>query len=662
MIAMRIGEPAKFLVVQRDGRDVLLVAAMGTETDVEVPCCLTIWEVVPDDADGLDLELVADTQRSAVEVAAVDFEGDGTDELLVTEGQFSTPEDEEADASLLRWASDRFARTAFVMTGSGCCPSMLDVADTDGLPGEEVLLFGFVDGVGSSLHRLTVDGTTVTLETAPRAQLGEMTDARALTLASGPAIVTADVSSQALTVWSWPTGGRLQEIAHRTTGGQIAAILGTGDETRIVIAADPTSGSILVVPGDLGGGAGPTATVSRDRRASSFGGAIPNLGDSVPPTPFFGVLPDGLPGSPDVFVFGGTRVAPDADPEALVTAAPMALLPDRVPMARVGPDGGWSAVSSQTPDIFAFGFGRADAAEDLLAATPAGALHLTSAATLTEVEADLGRLSPTLIGVAPDPEHPPILLVGNEAVDVEIEAPPGTTVTWEIRSVRDTATVTPDGVARIRLMEPAGPDAPDGSGANVGIRVVTPGGHAYWGLWRINVYRQPPDLGIRDEPSLVDFDPTLTGQTLPGSTLTINGVEQEIAADGSFAIPVEVGIVPTDLHVVVTDAVGNRTERVVSRVWPLDYRQLPFVPIAVLLTVVGRGIPVPPQARRATRARPARRRSHVRGDRRLTSGHAPGAPAPRARLRPGSLRRDRDSAPGPPSGRSGGAIPATSPT
>jgi hypothetical protein len=31
--------------------------------------------------------------------------------------------------------------------------------------------------------------------------------------------------------------------------------------------------------------------------------------------------------------------------------------------------------------------------------------------------------------------------------------------------------------------------------------------------------------------------------------------------------------------------VGNRTERLVTRVWPIDYRQLPWVPIAVLLTL-----------------------------------------------------------------------------
>jgi hypothetical protein len=586
MIAMRMNEPAKFLVVQRDGRDVLLVAAMGTQTDFDVPCCLTIWEVVLDDDGSLDLRLVADTQRDAFEVAAVDFEGDGTDELLVTEGLFAPPE-EAPDGSLLRWSVDHFARTGFTMPLDQCCTAIHDVADTDGLPGEEVVLLaaGAVPGP-ITLHRLTARGSTVHVE---HAQSGEVATARALVLASGPAIVTADYLS-ALTVWSWPADGDLREIAHRVTGGQIAAVLGTGDQTRIVVSADPSSGSILVVPGDLGGGAGPTATITRDSRAAIFAASVPNFVESSSPTPFFGVLPDGLPGAPDGYVFGGTWITSDPDPEALVVATPMALLPDMAPVARAGPDGSWTALVARPPFDGSFSLGRPNASEDMVTAATVGPLTLASTASVMEEEADLGRLSPTFIGVAPDLEHPPILIVGNEAVDAEIHAPPGTVVTWEARGVQDSATVTPDGIGRIRLMEAAGPNAPDGSGVNVGMRLVTPSGHAYSGLWRINVYRQPPDLGIRDQPGLVDFNPTLTGRTLPGSTLTINGVEAEIADDGSFTIPVEVGVLPTELRVVVTDPVGNRTERIITRVWPLDYRQLPFVPIAVLLTVAAGAI------------------------------------------------------------------------
>ncbi len=47
MIAVGLGEPAKLLIVQRGGAPVLLVATIGTDldADIDVPCCLTIWEV-----------------------------------------------------------------------------------------------------------------------------------------------------------------------------------------------------------------------------------------------------------------------------------------------------------------------------------------------------------------------------------------------------------------------------------------------------------------------------------------------------------------------------------------------------------------------------------------------------------------------------------------
>jgi hypothetical protein len=67
--------------------------------------------------------------------------------------------------------------------------------------------------------------------------------------------------------------------------------------------------------------------------------------------------------------------------------------------------------------------------------------------------------------------------------------------------------------------------------------------------------------------------------------VTVNGFAVDVATNGTFEAPMMVGLLPTDVRVVVTDPVGNRTERVVSVVWPVDYRRLPFVPFAVVLTV-----------------------------------------------------------------------------
>ncbi len=83
-----------------------------------------------------------------------------------------------------------------------------------------------------------------------------------------------------------------------------------------------------------------------------------------------------------------------------------------------------------------------------------------------------------------------------------------------------------------------------------------------------------------------DVAPLVSGQTIPGSTVTVNGRPGEVDSDGFFSVPVDVGVLPTEVRVMVADQIGNRTERVVTRVWPLDYRQLPWIPITVALTVV----------------------------------------------------------------------------
>jgi hypothetical protein len=146
-------------------------------------------------------------------------------------------------------------------------------------------------------------------------------------------------------------------------------------------------------------------------------------------------------------------------------------------------------------------------------------------------------------------------------------------------------TIGADGVARIQLLEPAGPNAPDGSGATASIWLVTPAGHAYYGTWRIRVFREAPSLAFTTDDALVDFSPSVSGRTVPGATVTVNGQPVEVAENGSFEASVDAGVLPTELRVVAVDPVGNRTERVVSVVWPVDYRRLPFVPMAVLLTV-----------------------------------------------------------------------------
>jgi len=581
MIAVELDDPARLVPAHRDGREILLVATLGTEATFSGPCCLTIWEVVDRDRT-LELRLVAATQRNADKLIAADMDGDGTDELLVSEGPQNF--DARLDVGLLRWNGARYERTGFTIPGiSGCCARFMDTGETDGAPGAEVLLAGPLVGPSgdapTGLHRVSLRDGAPFVE---RAAIGEVLAARALFLDEGPAVVTSTAFTT-LTLWSWPRDAEAAERrAARTSGGFPAAVFGTGSETRILVRTGDPPLSVNVLPGDLGGGAGPSVVFGRDTRPGAFAATVQITGASTL-TPFFGVIPGGLPGEPDVYVFGGRVVRPVSDPDALAEAASVALLPGLTLIGTVGPGGAWIALEFEISEATALDF-PPSAGVLLTARSPVG-IRLVATASLMEPEANGAHLTPSFFGVAPDPDHPGGLIVGNEAASAEITGPPGTYVSWVSRGDSGQTTIGADGVAQIRLLESAEPTAPDGSGAIARIWVVTPAGHGYHGTWRIRVFRQPPSLAFTGDDVLVDFSPTVSGQTVPGATVTIDGRPVQLAPNGSFEASVDAGILPTQLRVVAVDLVGNRTERVVTVIWPVDYRRLPFVPMAVLLTV-----------------------------------------------------------------------------
>jgi hypothetical protein len=582
MIAVELDDPAKLMRAHRDGREILLAATIGTDAQFDGPCCLTIWEVVDNDRT-LELRLVAATQRYADQLIAADMDADGTDELLVVEARLdSAPE--QLDLSLLGWNGVSFERIGFTIPDvSACCAIFLDSGETDGVPGAEVLLAGPLIGPGRSqptgLHRVSLRAGAPFVE---RGDLGDVIAAHALSLETGPAVLTTDGSI--LFLWSWPRDGQPDRQAARTSGGDPSAVFGTGADTRIVAGVafrDP--GSVLVLPGDLGRGAGPSTAFGRDTRPVAFAATVQGeVATSL--TPFFGVVPGGLPGDRDVYVFGGRLVRPASDPDVLGEVASLALLPGLEPVGTVGPAGAWVALLTEFSELTPLDIHPP--AVRLLSAVSPRTVRLVATSSLVEPEANGGHLAPTFLGVAQDPDHPTGLIVGDEAAYAEISGPPGTTVWWATRGrPSGNLTLGADGVARIQLLEAAGPNAPDGSGATASIWLVTPAGHAYYGTWRIRVYRQPPSLAFTADDALVNFSPTVSGRTVPGATVTINGRPVEVTAHGSFEASVDAGLLPTDVRVVAVDPVGNRSERVVSVVWPVDYRRLPFVPIAVLLTV-----------------------------------------------------------------------------
>jgi hypothetical protein len=295
-------------------------------------------------------------------------------------------------------------------------------------------------------------------------------------------------------------------------------------------------------------------------------------------------------------VYAGSKVTPDAGSPDRVRVEAIALLPGRRLMGTAGPGNRWMSTLTAPSQELALNAGRR--VVDLVAVAAIGPLELAATASLLQPLTPDFSLNPTFHGAAPDPDRPTAFIVGREAMDATVEGPSGTRIWWAIGGRQaGGATVSPDGLARIRLLD-AG-DGTEGDATVFSIAAVTPVGHAYQGAWRLRVLRQPPSLGISDEVPFLDMAPVVAGQTVAGSSMTLNGEPAQVAADGSFSVPVDVGIVPTEIRIVVTDPVGNQTERLITRVWPLDYRQLPWAPIAVfvLFTVAGLLYVYEPEAR-----------------------------------------------------------------
>jgi hypothetical protein len=446
--------------------------------------------------------------------------------------------------------------------------------DTDGLPGEEVLLVGQSDEDGrSTILRLSLRGGEPRFEASPSDFL---TTAHPLSLERGPRVLVGTAAS--LQVWSWPRDETPAVEVERAGGWNVATVFGTGADSRIVSVSSlyPVD-SVRVLPGEFGSETA-LADFGRDTRAGAFANAAAMEFQGVI-SPYSGLLD--LPG-PDgrmAYAFAGKWVTPDADPAILATSETMALLPDIAPVAAIGPEGEWTALLGSF-DIF-LPQSTTDTA-DLQQVHEPATLTLARTEAILEPEPNLGKLEPRWYGVARVPNRETAFLVGSEPVDADIAAPAGSVVTVRLGEASGSAQPT-NGV--FRVIDPATSQL-EGHTLPLAMWVITPSGHAYSGVWTVEVHRQPPDVDIVDDGAIINLSPSVSGTTLPGSTVSINGVTVPVADDGSFSAPVEVGLTPTEVRIIVVDPVGNRSEQVVTRVWPVDYRQLPFVPIMVLVTIL----------------------------------------------------------------------------
>ena len=548
--------PVRLLVRRVDGRERVTVASQPhfEEIDVGDPCCLLLHDIVVGPGEVPRRSVVGPPGDFADGVLVVDFDGDGTDELLATRslppaGNISFP----SLARVYRWAGDAFGLPTVTELdiGSGDTPFLL--GDSDGQPGDEAAIISVAGPSGlfrlavDRDDRVRVDAAGFVADEAIAVPLGEDRGVAAI----GPVI--------GLAVAPWPAGAPAGDPVG-TSGLSGARLLGTIEvEGQPRLAAHrPQSATLHLL--DL-----PDLVPWRDTSVGRSPAAATL--SARPPVPYVGLTSAGI-------VHAGrlvpaTPAGVDPDPVLVATLA------GAEPVGLLG-RGDWLAIHHAPYGPAAPGPGGGP----LVVPQPLP-LAWTSIAPTAEVlspEDGRGAFEPAIEGaVALDAAND--LAAGKDGFRARIEAPPGSRVLiTDGATVARVPVVVPDaGSVDVRL----GADAPE-QRHRTRLVVTTPAGHAYLAAWDVVIHATSPPLDV-DVTTPLGGAAAVAGRTLPFARVTVDGRAVEVTHDGRFSASVDLPPWPSPVRVEVDDTLGNRAEATLSAVGLFDYRMLPWVPIVGVL-------------------------------------------------------------------------------
>lgn len=563
-------EPARLLAWNEAGVERVLAVAVGVEREPRA-CCLTIHQVALDRGETA-LRLLADAQLAADGIGVLDMDGDGTDELFIVE-----PPSADAPGltvfSILRWQDGRFVRVATDAVAGTARSALHALGDSDGLAGAEV---GFtthveLDGPHDILHRIAlVDGDGLRID---EYELSVRAEPVPIDGPDGPLIALVALNAGVQLV-SWPAGDDLPTVtADSERRGIPLGSLGTRRGARLYLLGG--GGTVNILDAELA----PKPPIAASPPAAAF------LRDPGTP-PYVGPLPGGLPDGRDALIFRGQLIAdPGSAQGSPFTAAvtPIASLPGRTPIGVLGPNGAWIAMARA--DRFDAGRRGGLLAPERL---PGAVLQIVATEAVLAPELDAGRLEPALVGAVPDAREPVrSVLVAAGPFTMQVAAPVGS----EARLAADTAAVAAHtveveeegGVAVLPIQSAvSGADLPPRFGLRV--EVVTPTGHGYMATFLTRIETDAPEVDVSAPFAPLAGDVTISGQTEPGVSVLVDGLEVPVDEQGGFTVRVPAGLLPREVPVVAADQVGNTATTSVSVVMPIDYRRLPWIPIVGVLT------------------------------------------------------------------------------
>ena len=558
-LPLQVNDAARLLVLHDRGRERVIVAAIGLAVPDGRPCCLTLLEVRVAGS-LMTLTPVAGQQQDAVGVQAIDLDHDGVDEVVAIELPDAT---QRLPIRIYHPLAPASRPQTVILDVAGIDVANSIVADSDGLPGDELLAVAtLASGTHPSdrvLARVAWRAGAPVADIAPLQVAGPFA---VLPHGGQPRIVISSPELGQTLAVSWPAGGALTVAARAAFAVQPLTVIGSGSAERLL--ARPTGDTLSAVALD--------ATLRREPYVSATPAAagVATARDAAF-APYIGPWP-GRPDSLGTWVIAGQLIGPGAP-------RPMVALAGVEPIGAVDAAGRTTALFVGDPSH------RPRA--PTLSAAPSGSIVLVPTEQVLTPETRGGNLPIGLHGAVPIPGRPNLIATPGPTFDLLVNGPIGTTVVALVDGEPPTFAQTGGSAGRVVTLP-----INVGEGRNAGLRVlaVTPSGAGYSAAWRIDRRAGPPALTVNAPVISVGGSVRLDGRTDPAASVRVGGTPVQVDGDGRFSATVNAGLTPLDVEIEAIDVVGNRARQTVSVVGWIDYRRLPWLGIVVLLTVAAAAV------------------------------------------------------------------------
>jgi len=548
-------------------------------------CCLTLFEVQLSPEGSLELLFLQRIDNAAQSFQAADFDGDGTDELVLHEYRYADgPGDETAAVTVLRWADTRF-ELIFEETDPRWMYGFV-LTESDGVAGDDVVLGPTADG---RLQRLAwIDGAFVDEEA--NVDLGGPDQGWVVGVADDTILLSVADEARAI---QWPRSGEALMVDMLSTRSYPNLMLiGEGPDALVAlqdIAAfdrGPAS-SLRLYDLDLQPlGEVPVSQASEDFWNIANGAAGSAWNDQpfslYPYTgPLHGVELDGR----EAYAANGMLIQ-SGGPDGY-DAQPMASLIGVVPIGVAGAGDSWVVLSDTfggpagTAYLQWGGFGSG-----------VGSVSITPVAELLRPDDEVPVASFALHNAVELTRDDGVasLLADGDGFEVAVTAEAGSRVLLAYEARLEQLEVGDEPLEVGISPPPRRQDDEENRKFEAMMVVVGPDGRGTTQAWAGTFVREPPTISLTAETDEGALSATLAGQASPGSSVTANGQAIETDTHGRFDACIDAPIWPSRVSVVVRDPLGNEATEVIEVVGVVDYRGLPWAGIMVVATIMVGGV------------------------------------------------------------------------